>query len=50
MTHKNNTTVDKLWEVLARRFPVLSPEEQRAGIGLHRELSVRLRCGPPVLI
>lgn len=39
MTQKNNTTVDELWEAAARRFPVLSPEEQRAGIGLLRELA-----------
>jgi len=39
MTQNNNTTVDQLWAAAARRFPALSPEEQRAGIALLRELA-----------
>lgn len=39
MMQNNNTTVDELWKAAARSFPVLSPEEQQAGIGLHHQLS-----------
>lgn len=46
MTRKNNTTVDELLEAAARRFPELSTEEQRAGIGLLHELA----SGEPVTI
>lgn len=39
MTQTNITTVDELWEAAAARFPKFSPEEQRAGISLQRELA-----------
>lgn len=39
MAQNNNAMVDDLWEAAARSFPVLLPEEQQAGIGLHRQLS-----------
>jgi len=41
-----NTTIDELFEVTARRLPVPSPEEQRMGIVLLRELA----RGEPVTI
>jgi alkylmercury lyase len=46
MTRNNVATVEKLWEAACCRFPVLSPEEQRAGILLLRELA----RGEPVAI
>lgn len=46
MTQTNNTTVDELWAVAARCLPTFTPEEQRAGIGLLRELA----RGQPVTI
>lgn len=39
MTQKNMLAVDRLWEAIARRLPTLTPEEQRAGIVLLRELA-----------
>jgi alkylmercury lyase len=39
MTQNNITTADELWEAAARCLPVLSPEEQRAGMVLLRELA-----------
>src|SRR5260370_10070484 len=39
MTQNNVTTIDELWEAACCRFPALSPEEQRAGIVLLRELA-----------
>ncbi len=38
--------MDELWEAVLRRLPVTSPEEQRAGIVLLRELAK----GEPVAI
>src|SRR3546814_7629043 len=46
MTHTNNAAVDELWAVAARCFPTFTPEEQRAGVALLRELSQ----GRPVTI
>jgi alkylmercury lyase len=39
MTQKNMPAVDRLWEAIAPRLPTLTPEEQRAGIVLLRELA-----------
>lgn len=39
MTQKTITTVDELWNAAERCFPEYSPEEQRAGIVLLRELA-----------
>lgn len=39
MPQTNITTVDELWEAAAARLPKFSPEEQRAGISLLRELA-----------
>lgn len=39
MTSDNITTVDKLWEAARRHCAVFSPEEQRAGVVLLRELA-----------
>jgi hypothetical protein len=46
MTRDDNTAVDDLWEAARWRLPALSPEEQRAGIVLLRELA----RGEPVAI
>src|SRR3546814_14651978 len=46
MTHTNNAAVDELWAGAARCFPTFTPEEQRAGVALLRELSQ----GRPVTI
>lgn len=46
MAYKDIGMVDELWEAARRRFPVLSPDEQRAGIVLLRELA----RGEPVSI
>jgi alkylmercury lyase len=39
MTQENISTLDRLWDGWASRLPVLSPEEQRAGLALLRELA-----------
>lgn len=46
MTPNRNTTADQPWEAAARRLPALSPEEQRVGLVLLRELA----RGEPVAI
>jgi alkylmercury lyase len=46
MTTNNIALVDELWEAACCRFPVLSPEEQRAGIALLCELA----RGEPVAV
>jgi alkylmercury lyase len=40
MTQKTTPTLDQLWEAMAPRLPTLTPEEQRAGIVLLRELAL----------
>ena len=39
VTSSDMTTADELWEVARHHFPVVSQEEQRAGIALLRELA-----------
>lgn len=39
MAHDTKSMAEKIWEAARDRFPVLSPEEQRAGIVILRELS-----------
>lgn len=46
MTRHDITTADELWEAACRHFPVVSQEEQRAGIILLQELA----RGEPVAI
>lgn len=46
MTRKYTTTADELWEAACCHFPVVSQEEQRAGIVLLQELA----GGEPVAI
>jgi len=46
MTRNDTRTVDELWEAARRHFPVVSREEQRAGLVLLRELA----GGEPVTI
>jgi len=46
MTRSDSTAIDELWESAAQWSPVFSPDEQRAGNILHRELAK----GEPVTI
>ena len=39
MIHEVATSANELWEASSRRLPEFSPEEQRAGLVLHRELA-----------
>ncbi len=39
MSQKNMPAVDRLWQAVAPNLPALTPEEQRAGIVLVRELA-----------
>src|SRR2546430_5919034 len=39
MTRTNTPTVDEYWEALAKHLPTFSPEDQRVGVTLYRELA-----------